>query len=687
MRQLAWLAIGLGAFPAAISAQQPLPPAGPVVPATLPAPQEALLPNGLKLVVLERHRQPIVSVTLSIPAGTAADPERKEGLADMFAALMTRGGGNRSGSDVADLLESVGGSMGAVADPDYLTLQSDIVLPHLPVALELMADAVLRPALTPADVESFRNQTAAALEAGMGETGTLAERVFLLGIYRNHPYARRPSPLSIRAIAREDLLAFQRGRLRPAGSTLVLAGDITLAEARRLALTSFGTWKGLRGATTPPVVPVPAPPGILLVHAGGVREATIIVGGPSFLGADTSYYAAAALNQVLSDARTGRLPQELTAEHPWASGASTSFLRTAGRGVFQATVQTTADAADSALAALYAQLARVRTDLVPARELDRAKEALAGSFALRLQTVGQLASATTEARQLGLPQAYLSTFRTRVMALTAAQVRAVARRVAPERGLLTVVVGDAARLYPALSRFGPVKLFAADGSPLTPEAVQPRRVDLAIHAGGTATRRDSLVILADGKAVGLQVTLLEGAGDSVTYTEETALGNAISQTTRLVFDTTGHMRRLEQAGKARGQDTRIDLTYAAGHVRGTANIATTAGPRTITVDTTVGPGVIDDNGIQAILPYLTYDLNTRWSFEVFASGQGTARAMTLTVADLTRITVPAGAFDCFRVDLTGGPQRIAFYVTSAAPHRVVQVEIAGSPIAFVLVNH
>ena len=97
-------------------------PGGPPAPApvtlpALPAAQEALLPNGLKLVVFEQHRQPVVSLIISIPAGTAFDPERKEGLADMLAALMTRGGaGERSGAEVAASIEGVGGSLGATAE-------------------------------------------------------------------------------------------------------------------------------------------------------------------------------------------------------------------------------------------------------------------------------------------------------------------------------------------------------------------------------------------------------------------------------------------------------------------------------------------------------------------------------------------------------------------------------------------
>jgi hypothetical protein len=262
----------------------------------------------------------------------------------------------------------------------------------------------------------------------------------------------------------------------------------------------------------------------------------------------------------------------------------------------------------------------------------------------------------------------------------------MARRVFPVRGTVSVVVGDAARLYGPLSKVGTVRIFSVDGRPLSPEAVEPRMVPLALVPSQAAARVDSLAILADGRTVGMQVTRLTPAGDSLTYVEETVLGTMLSQTTTLTFDTAGRMRSLDQSGKARGQDTKIRLTYGNGRVRGSALLAGNDGPRTIAVDTAVSEGIVDDNGIQAILPLLRWDINVRWAFDVFASGENVLRRLTLTAADLTRVTVPAGTFDCYRADLEGGPQRVSFFVASKPPHRVIRVELANSPIEFIAVN-
>ncbi len=677
------------ALPSVLTAQQapgaPPEPA-PIVAPALPRAQETLLPNGLRLILLEQHRLPALSLTLSVPAGSAFDPPDREGMAELLAALITRGGGARTAAQVATEIEGVGGSLSASADPDFLTVQADVVSSHAALAFDLIAEGLLRPALAPSELEVLRGQTIDGLQGGLADPGTLAARIFLIGAYQRYPYARRATPASVSAISRDELVAFQKARVRPAGSMLVVVGDITLAEARRLALKSFGTWKGVKPAPLPAPVKNNPPRGIVLVHVPGARDASILMGGTTFAGTDTAYYAAAVLNRILGDERNGRLIRALGREHGWTSATGASFLRTARLGLFQATAAVPAEAADSALREMSLQLDLLRNELAPARELARARENIAGGFALRLQSASMLAGGITEAAVLGLPASYVAGYRTKIAAVTAAQVRAVARRAFPANALVTVVVGDGARLYDPLSKLAPVQLFSSDGHPLTPDSVQPRSGALVLNLAGMASRTDSLAILAQGQTIGLQVTRLQRSGDSLIYTERTQLGQALNQLTTLTFDTIGRMRHLDQTGVVRGQNTRISLAYGGGRVIGEVQVIGASGPERFAVDTALAPGVLDDNAVQAMLPLLPWAPNTRWSFPVFVSGEHTVRTLTLTAADITQVTTPGGTYECYRADLEGGQQRVSFFVTTAAPHRIVRVELANSPVVFITVS-
>lgn len=128
----AWFAVIGLTVSAPVAAQFPTEPPqpGPVTAFPLTPPKEVLLPNGLRLVVLEQPRQPVVSITLSMPAGTAFDPKDKEGTADLLGRLLTRGAGGRSAAQLSAAIEGVGGSLGAVTDPDALSIQATCSRPR-----------------------------------------------------------------------------------------------------------------------------------------------------------------------------------------------------------------------------------------------------------------------------------------------------------------------------------------------------------------------------------------------------------------------------------------------------------------------------------------------------------------------------------------------------------------------------
>lgn len=676
-------------YPAALSAQgfpgEPPEPLAAVASRT-PVMTDVLLPNGLRLITVEQHRQPVVSMTLAIPAGSSFDPIGKEGTADLLTRLLPRGGAGRSAADIATTIEALGGSLGVADDPDALTLQVDLTSNHIETGLSLLASLVISPTLDSIQLEGYRQEAFARIAAEQETPASLANRVLLIGAYRQHPYGRRPTPQSVRTVTRQDVIAFHRARVRPTGAVLVIAGDVTPATARQLALKALGAWKGLRpvALTTPALGPVPA--NIFLIHQGGERNASLILGSTTFNGTDSSYATAAVLNQILGEGNGSRLSQTLANQHGWTDVVRSAFLRTVKLGLFQVTAEAPVSVTDSTIREIQGQLERLQNELVPAKELDRAKAAASGAAAMRIQTISQLSATLAQQQLVGLPLSYFSSSRGRLDRVTAAAIRTLARRVFDPKHVVLVVSGDAGRLYQPLSRLGVVKIFAADGRPLQPEDVTPKDAAFAFDTTAIVPRLDSLAILAQGKIVGLQVAQVTVAGDSVSYTERTSLGPQFNQTSRVVQDRKGRMRRVDQTGTVRGHATWIELRYAGGRVKGTADVLGPDGPRKLTVDTTVVPAILDDNALQAMLPWLDWALNRRWTMQVFGSGENLVRTQTLTVANIEQVRTPAGAIESYRADLEGGPQQVSFFVSTAKPHRLVRIIVAGSPLEFLLVN-
>lgn len=647
---------------------------------------ESVLPNGLRLLVVPQPRHPVLSITLAIPAGTVFDPAGKEGVADLLTRLLPRGAGTRSAAEIATTIENLGGSLGVADDPDALTIQLDLTSNHAATGFALLADLVIRPTLDSVQVAGYRQEALTRIALEQDNAASLATRVFLIGAYRQHPYGRRPTPQSVRTITRADLLQFFRARVRPAGAVLVVAGDITAASATQLVTRALGGWKGVRAAPLAAVSLTPTPATIYLVHQGGERNAALVYGNPTFAAGDSSYPAATVLNQLLGENNGSRLSQSLANQHGWTDAVRSAFLRTTRLGLFQVTATAPTAVADSVLREIQAQLARLRDELVPARELERARDAARGVAAMRVQTVSQLSATLAQQRLAGLPASAMTTGPKRLGTVSAAAVRTLARRVLDPKNLVLVVSGDASRLYQPLSQLGPVKIFGADGRALTPEEVQPKDAPLAFDTTRFVARVDSLAIVSQGQIVGLQVAQIAVGADSVGYTERTTLGPQFNQVTSLTLDRTGRMLRVDQTGTVRGQSTKIALQYAGGRVKGESRVMTPTGPKTLSVDSRVPAGVLDDNAIQAMLPWLDWALNRRWTLPVFASGENLVRNQALTVANIETVRTPAGDFEVYRADLEGGPQLVSFYVTTATPHRLVRMTVSGSPLEFLAVN-
>lgn len=679
-------ALGAAAVPAlAQDFPKVPPPPGQLTPAPFPPFQEAVLPNGLRLLVVENHKQPIVSLSLAFQAGALHDPAGKEGLADMVAGLLTKGAGSRTAEQVSEAIEGAGGSLSAGAGADFLALTSTVLTPSLPLVFELVSDAVIRPAFAEKELALLRTQTLSGLQVALTQPETIADRAFRQALYGDHPYARSTIPAAVQAITRDDLVAFHAARIRPGGALLVLAGDVTLAQARQLAARAFAGWTGAAPvAAAPKAPPAARPTGLLLVHRPGSVQSNILVGNLSFLPSDPRLYAATLANQVLGGGAASRLFMTLREEKSWTYGAYSRFARRKGMGSFQASSEVRTEVTDSALREILRQLRRITSEPVPPAELNAAKGTLTGSYPLTIETADQVAGAVADARLYGLAPNYVQTYRVRIGAVTGAQMQAAARSTIRPDSAVIVVVGDGAKIYERLRDIAPTRIVDAEGKPLSPADLQPKVMALDLDLGALAARRDSFTVSFSGNPIGWQRGLLERTPDGYRYTEDTELSGFLRQTTVLELDARGGMKSIKQTGKQMGQDASVDVVYAGNRAKGTANTIDpqTRAPKKVTIDTAVTVGTIDDNAFQAILPALKWAPGARWTVNVLSAGQAEIKPWTLSVAGTETVPVAGKPVEAFRAELAGPPVPLVFWVSTASPHVLLKIAITGQPLEF-----
>ncbi|HLJ55698.1 MAG TPA: pitrilysin family protein [Chthonomonadaceae bacterium] len=205
---------------------------------------EFTLPNGLKVVVRERHEEPLVAIDLWVRAGARDESAAEAGAAHFLEHTLFKGTTTRRAGEADAAIENLGATLGAATGPDYARFYTCVESEHAGEAMAVLADVVCNPTLPADEIERERAVILSELAVRDSDpTALLIARLYET-LYAGDSYARLPggTAASIRARKREELLAFYRRTFGPRRSTLVLVGDVTPDRAREIAAAAFGAW-------------------------------------------------------------------------------------------------------------------------------------------------------------------------------------------------------------------------------------------------------------------------------------------------------------------------------------------------------------------------------------------------------------------------------------------------------------
>ena len=693
LSSLALLATTL-VVPTTLSAQFPTepPPAAPLGPVRFPPFQEASLPNGLKIILVENHQLPIVSFSLSIPTGAVNEPAAMHGLADMTAELLTKGTTTRTADQISERIEGVGGSLNASAGNDNFSISSTVLADHAALAFDLAADVLLHPTFPDDELELARRRTLSALRLAKSQPAAVAGRFFSHELYGDHPYGQSPTEETVQAITRDAVQQFASEQLKPQGSLLVIAGDLTLEQARDLARTHFGSWTGRVPDRSYGRPPRPHATDILLVNRPGSEQSNILVGNLAMRPGDPMYYGAVVANKVLGGGSDARLFQILREERGWTYGSYSNISRPLDVGRFQASAEVRTPVTDSALAELMHQLRRIRTEPIPDSTLRAAQGFLTGVFPLTIETPQQVAGQVAATERLGLGREYLSQYRQRIAAVTAQQAERAARAVIHPDSAVIVVVGDGTKIYDGLAAIAPVRIVDVDGNRMTPDDLAPPAATaLDVDPGRLPTGTDSLGVSVQGQQVGALTRTTTVGADGVQYQMTMVIAMAglnVGVTGQLHAGNLKPVTVHSTMALGGGAPLEATLTYDGGHVTGQRLVQPSAPgqrPTVADVDTTFAMDVYSSDQLITLIQAAPLSAGASFTVPIYQDDRNTQSMYTVSVAGRESLTVPAGTFDAWRVNVTGN-EAATYWFAADGPHRLLKMELAGQPVSFELVH-
>lgn len=408
--------------------------------------QRHTLSNGLRLVVATVSKLPLVTVNAVMEAGSAVENAGQEGVASLTVRLLLEGAAGLDGAALAEQFEEIGAQVEAHANWDVATVSLTSLSSHSAEALALVRDLVRTPTFPEREVDRLREERLAEILQLRAEPRGLADEQFSSAIYASsaryaHPEAGNER--SVSGLTREDVRSFHAQRYAPASTTLVFAGDISLAAATSLAESLFGDWTSTTTSAPQGNVDVRNPGRLVrVVGKADAPQSELRVGHAGLSRAAADYFDVTVMNAVLGGLFSSRINMNLREAHGYTYGASSAFDWRRGAGPFVIYTAVKSDATGPAVKEILGEIDRIRSEEISADELTLATSYLDGVFPIRFETTSAIADALTNLVVYRLPEDYYDAYRGHVRAVTTASVlRAAHDHLHPDQ-LRILVVGD-----------------------------------------------------------------------------------------------------------------------------------------------------------------------------------------------------------------------------------------------------
>lgn len=437
---------------------------------SLPKAQEASLTNGLRVVLLPSPRVPTFSLQMVILSGGLSDSSGHRGLASFTASLLREGTTKRSSKDIAEQVDALGATL--TANSGLATLTSVVntsgLVENLDQTLDIFADVIRNPSFPQAEVDKYKTRMLSTLQLQKSNPQFLAQEQFSRAIYGDHPAALiNPPEGSIKALTAKDLAVFHSTYYRPNNAILAVVGDLTLKEIMPKLEKAFGDWqKGDVPAVAIPPTPSQSAARIFLIDRPGSVQTVLILGNLGIERTSPDYFPMLLADRILGGGPSGRLFLNLREEKGYTYGAYSNFSGSKYRGTWVSSAQVRTEVTDGAMHEFKNELERLRNQKVSAEELDNAKRAIIGSFALSLEQPQTLLQNIVTQKLYNLPADYWDTYPQKVSAISVDDVQRVAQKYIDMDHLQVVAVGDASKAREVLAKYGKVEVYDADGKPV-----------------------------------------------------------------------------------------------------------------------------------------------------------------------------------------------------------------------------
>ena len=459
-------------------AQQPLdrtkvptPGATPVL--QVPTWTKSELSNGATLIVSERHNLPLVSFTITFVGGSNQfEPAVKRGVAAVTASMLTEGTKTRTGDQLSDALQLLGTNIGAGISGEEGSIGFVSTAKNFEATLAILADMMLNSTFPADALERLRARTLVNLTQARDQPAVVSAQVFSKILYGDaHPYGQRTTEASVKAITRDDVVAFQKAYFQPGRAIITVVGDVTPMKIKASIEKGLAAWTkaGEKPAFDYPKLPELQKARIYLVDKPGSAQSVVNIGLPGPPRNTPDFFALQVLNTILGGQFQSRLNANIREEKGYSYGVNSGFSYGKGPGAFRAGGAIVGDKTDAALIEFMKEFKGILGEKpITDDEIKTAKESLIQRLPQGFASVSGISNAITSLATQGLPENYYQTYAKNISAVTKEDLMRVAKRYIDMNHFAIVIVGDRSKIEGPLkaTEIAPITYIDIDGNPV-----------------------------------------------------------------------------------------------------------------------------------------------------------------------------------------------------------------------------
>ncbi len=446
----------LGLLPLQAQIDRSLQPApGPAPKIQLDEPQEFVLKNGLRVLVVENHKLPRASATLNIDLPPVFEGELA-GVNALLSSMLGKGSKAIAKDDFDEEVDYLGARVNIGSSSAFASSLSR----YFPRVLTLMADAALNPNFLQEEFDKEKEKLIEGIKSDENSVAAAARRVESLITYgKNHPAGEFIQEATVNKVQLKDVEQFYANNFTPKGAYLVIIGDVDFQTVKTQVTQLFKDWKGNLVTGNPfPVAQNAAALEINFIEMPNAVQSEVSVDFTTEIKkTDADYFPVILANNILGGGAQARLFLNLREDKGYTYGSYSSLSTNKyRRSRMRAYASVRNAVTDSSVVELVKEIEKIQQLPVTQKELDQAKAKYVGNFVLALERPSTIAQYALSILTEGLPSDFYSTYLQKINAVSVEDIQRVTQKYFHLNNARIFVTGKGSEVLENLEKVAPL---------------------------------------------------------------------------------------------------------------------------------------------------------------------------------------------------------------------------------------